>query len=480
MGFRDILLLLLLVVILPSLCVEFGLHYYWFESRKRAEEQADLQLSRSVAATFDAYIHQLDRQEAALAQTIESLPSPPKDELERLLQAHASGYPALQRLILADAKGTVIADSRSGDKDASLAGSPWISLALASRQAVVTDVFQQGGRGAAVFVVARSVPGEPGRPGMVIVAIVVADRLAEANLAVDIGQGGEVTLFDRKGHEVYEYPGHGLTWRQRLAPESGDLVKQALDRHEATGIVKEANSTGDWFAARVPVADIGWAAGAGHSQQSVMSPLVHRMFIADILELLAVIFSFILAVLLSRSIIRGIVALHRRADAIAQGTWEDGGDSSRIVEFSQLGDAFKHMAAAREHMDSLQRQLAADRQRQAEFLRRLLDNAPIGIAVIDPKDGRYVMANSTYAAIPGMPNLELAGHAVGEFVPSETAGIHAGGSFGTCWRATNPTPCASTRPRWVPAGNTPSGTTTSCPCWTGPGAWRTSSRWRWR
>lgn len=64
--------------------------------------------------------------------------------------------------------------------------------------------------------------------------------------------------------------------------------------------------------------------------------------------------------------------------------------------------------------------LLAERERQEEFLRRLFDNAPIGIAVID-RNGRYVLANPSYEGNVGRPVPHFPGHHVGEFAPPELA-----------------------------------------------------------
>lgn len=65
--------------------------------------------------------------------------------------------------------------------------------------------------------------------------------------------------------------------------------------------------------------------------------------------------------------------------------------------------------------------LLAERQRQREFLQRLFDLAPIGIAVIDAREGRYLMVNPSYETNPGLPRISMGGHHVGDFAPPETA-----------------------------------------------------------
>ena len=75
----------------------------------------------------------------------------------------------------------------------------------------------------------------------------------------------------------------------------------------------------------------------------------------------------------------------------------------------------------RKRIQEEREQLLAERECQREFLRRLVDNAPIGIAVINARDGRYILTNPTYEAVPGRPVPPMVGHQVGEFSPPATA-----------------------------------------------------------
>jgi PAS domain S-box-containing protein len=57
-------------------------------------------------------------------------------------------------------------------------------------------------------------------------------------------------------------------------------------------------------------------------------------------------------------------------------------------------------------------------QRQGEFLKALIDASPVGIAVVRGQDYRYSLANPSYRAIPGAPDLPVVGRTVGEVFPS--------------------------------------------------------------
>ena len=434
-GFRDLLLLLLLVIILPSLAVEFGLHFYWFESRKNAENQANLELSKSMAVGFDDFVGDLAQHEEALGRTVQMLNPARAEQFHQMLSISARGYPALREFLLIDSAGNVMASSGPKGAGISVRQTTYFPRAIASRQVVVTDIFLPQAEQTPVFVVARGIPNEEGRITTVIAGVIDTDRLAEANLSLPSGQGANVVLFDSQGHEAFRYPHHGLTWAQRLAPETGGLLEQAQAQHEVVGTVREADEDEDRFAARVPVSSIGWVAGAGHPRSEVMAPLTRRLMVADGLELGAVAVSIVAALLLSRTMTRSMKKLRGHADAIERGEWPREGGSSKVVELRELEAAFNTMAASREAMESQLRQslrdqeaaktrleqLLSERGRQRDFLKRLLDNAPIGVAVIDPLTARYMVANPTYEAVPRKPGVSMVGRPVGDFAPPKLA-----------------------------------------------------------
>ncbi|HSJ56494.1 MAG TPA: PAS domain-containing protein, partial [Anaerolineae bacterium] len=62
-------------------------------------------------------------------------------------------------------------------------------------------------------------------------------------------------------------------------------------------------------------------------------------------------------------------------------------------------------------------QLLAENRRQREFLERLIDSAPIGIAVVSGPEQRYEMVNEAYRAIVPSPDVPVLGRPVAEVFP---------------------------------------------------------------
>ncbi len=61
--------------------------------------------------------------------------------------------------------------------------------------------------------------------------------------------------------------------------------------------------------------------------------------------------------------------------------------------------------------------LLAENRAQREFLERLLEAAPVGIAVLRGPDHRYEMANPYYRAITGVPDTPMVGRTIVEVIP---------------------------------------------------------------
>lgn len=378
-GSRGSLFLLLLLVIVPLLLAETGVLAYVFTQRRFVEAQDHLADSRAQAVTFAQYIHELGRHESLLGAALSLAKSSQSDEASRLLAEGAKGYPAVESLELTDAAGRVIAASNAADVGANIKDSEYFPKTVVLEGTFVSDLFMQADK--PVFAVCRALHQADGKVVGVIFAIVSAERLGEAGL-ISQEQQANLSLFDRQGREVYAYPPRPLDWQQRIHPETGDILQTALAGREAVGAVHQADEKEDFIAARVPVPEIGWAIGVGHPERLATAPLVKAAEVAGGIDL-------------------GILAL---AVGVA------------LVMSRRMSIGFKRLD------DRVQQQelLLADSREQTQFLHRLLDNAPIGIAVVDARDGKYVLANPSFQANTGRAGTQFVGHMAGDLSPAET------------------------------------------------------------
>jgi PAS domain S-box-containing protein len=63
-----------------------------------------------------------------------------------------------------------------------------------------------------------------------------------------------------------------------------------------------------------------------------------------------------------------------------------------------------------------------ERKQQSQFRESLIENAPIGVAVLN-REMRYVLANPAYRSIAGAADTPVVGRTVAEVFPPDVAGI---------------------------------------------------------
>ena len=96
---------------------------------------------------------------------------------------------------------------------------------------------------------------------------------------------------------------------------------------------------------------------------------------------------------------RGLVALNMELDERVE---------QRTAELAQANEALRAEIAERKRVEEERERLLADRKQQSKFLESLINNAPIGVAVVD-REMRYLLANPAYRSIAGAPTALLWG-----------------------------------------------------------------------
>ncbi len=74
--------------------------------------------------------------------------------------------------------------------------------------------------------------------------------------------------------------------------------------------------------------------------------------------------------------------------------------------------------SGRKQAENERERLLSENRRQREFLERLVEAAPVGIAVLRGPDHHYELVNPTYLAIPGVPDVPMLGRTVEEIFPA--------------------------------------------------------------
>jgi len=92
------------------------------------------------------------------------------------------------------------------------------------------------------------------------------------------------------------------------------------------------------------------------------------------------------------------------------------GDGQRTGMLAAIRDVTEQVQVEEEREWLLEKNRA-----QRQFLERLVDTAPVGIAIVRVPDFRYEQVNARYRAIPGMPRVRMVGRTVAEVFPEVAA-----------------------------------------------------------
>src|SRR5262249_24800648 len=188
-----------------------------FTARRAEELRSNREFAEAGAATFDAYISDIDHQLLAQAFTLGwRFDLDDRPVLQAYLALNRAPHPSLAMLALTDPDGRVVAADPPGALEPSLAGESYFRAAQESSELVVSDLLPAPGRTAPWFAVARAVDRPNGDVAGVLIAYVDAARLGDVLRLDRLGRAGYAIL-DRRLQVVYDSQHPDPTWAQRDA-----------------------------------------------------------------------------------------------------------------------------------------------------------------------------------------------------------------------------------------------------------------------
>ena len=424
------LFLLLLIVLVPGILVQTGVYYERLQTRRSEELQANLEVARGVAATFDAFVRNLIGQELVLGlAAIE--PGPPRPEQRATLLARSAGeHPAVHSISWVSPSGEVAASSAPELVGKDLSGLQCFREVVAGREWNVSNLTRDFVPARVVFGVARAIRGAEGMLHGVVVTIVDADRLFSV-LPVARASHGAIGVVDGEGALVYRFPEVRLAWEERRLRETQPEVNRAVGGAEVVGTFYSPTEGETAMVALTPIGPIGWVAIASRPESEVMGPIYQRFFrdMAMLLSIATV--SALAAVLVSRRLTDPVHRLRDHAIALGAGDLTRRATVDGLSELQQLAEAFNRMAEElRQREDELRRansrlaQATADAlaqttqaERRAAQLEATIESTDAQLALLD---GQYVilLVNSAFAAASGYDKRELLGRDYFELFPS--------------------------------------------------------------
>lgn len=347
-GIQPRLFLLIALVLLPLGFLLALTNFQRYLSMRRYEMQNEMELAQAAARTFEVYVTGVHEQLFGLGQAILAFDPYTDAKVTRLLSATAELSPSVRDLSLIDAAGKVVASSLPTMVGLDLADASYVRQAMSVDGLVLSDLFlRPHDGGIPTFVIATAILDKRGTLRGVIAAGIGSENVQGLTLVQSRPEEGSLAIFDRRGTLVYMNPADSLSWETRAEWLHDDVLLQrelASDSSQV-GVMNSERLGGETVAARVPVGNLGWVAGASRPTD-VAFYFLRRTFIQDgLLGLGVLTLAFFLATVLARSISSPLVRLERDARLMSEGVKNDRNDVRAPSEVQSLRRSVTNMAA---------------------------------------------------------------------------------------------------------------------------------------
>ena len=419
-SLRGMMVLLVLVVLVPDIVSEV-IHYDSLLNDQRSEvQQANLELARAVATTFDAYIETVLGQELAIGLALTSKTQLPTDDVNRLLIANTRESHSVRSYSWLNPRGVIVASSSPESVGVDCSDRPHVQRILADEEYAVGDLLLARDLTGPSFIVARAIRDESGVLLGVMAAAVDPQRLGEVLAVKRTGQGA-IAVVDKQGMLVYRYPVQPLVWEQRNLIGNQPVIKRALLGNEIVHIEKADHSGPegdhrDQMIGYVPIPSIGWVATASRSQEEAMASIFNDIPRDTLLRIALVIAALAIALVITRHITHPVSRLQEYALALGRGE-RPRERISGPTELVDLGVVFSQMAE--------EIQVREEELRTSEGRYRTLAEAAQDMIFIIDRDDCIQYINPAAAGAFGRRPEEIVGRRRVDLFPREVCELQA-------------------------------------------------------
>jgi PAS domain S-box-containing protein len=342
---RRLLLRQVLVVVLPLLLVQAGVYWFLYKQRLTDQENANLEMARAVATIFSGDVDDVHRQEWAIGQTLIGPHEYTVEEANDLLKKNTREYPAVRAWYWVSPEGKIVASSRTDTIGLDISDREHFCKVREGQAWAISDLLLDRISGERVFYVARRIEDKKGKLRGVMTAAVPPDAFNADFQGLRRSGEGTVAIFDRGGVLIYSSGGSAPLFQSRR--EQDLLLEAALDEHvERSGVITWSDKE-KYLAARVPIGDCGWVAGARRSVRAATAGAISGLWIFAAANLVVAIVCGALAARTSAVLIGDLRRLQAHAQAIGRGDFGHAAESGKAVrELAELAVAFNQMGAA--------------------------------------------------------------------------------------------------------------------------------------
>ena len=455
---------ILLAALLPVFVTQIVMHYNHFQTHRDREFQADLQIARSIAETFDGLIRDVVRQTAAIGVAITLRQPSSLRTIEHILSSAKAEWSNNIELCWIDSTGHMVASTDDSMVGLNPRACPYFARIAAGEDWFLGDLVEYPNTGQKRFAIGHAVHDATG--GLIgMAAARIAPELLREELSLQSSSEGALTLFDRAGKVVYRHSGPASATEapRWLSDDFSRQITKALAGQEVTAIVRGMDGK-EKMIVLAPVRPVGWVVGVERPKSLVMETVYSDFVRGTCLFFVVALCSAGFASIVSSTIINPIRELRNHATALGSGQPAPSGKVRGPSELEELSNAFEAMArevilredALRKMHEKLEERV---KERTAELsntydalkaemgeriqaekalrlsearLRHVYENSPAMMCSVD-EDGLICNVNRKWLEVMGYEYHEVIGKREDSFLHADPGKTDSGSLISELW-----------------------------------------------
>jgi signal transduction histidine kinase len=292
------------------------------------------------------FISDVRRQELALGTSLTSLRPYTAEQANALLAANLNELPEIKFFSWVDLEGRTIAASNPGIMHINISGRQYFQDIMRGRQWAVSSLLTALADKSPIIVIGRGIYDKEGKLFGVVTAGIDPNTLnIFTNSRIRTLENATWAIFDHSGTILYMNPqphlfGPELNWHKK-----DPLLARSLEsRQEVTGELIWPLDGKTRLAARVPIGETGWIAGATRPKAVATAPVIKTLIAHFEMTAGIAALSVVLALVISSRILNPLLKLKAHAMAVGAGDLKHRTEIAGPTEISELAETFNLMA----------------------------------------------------------------------------------------------------------------------------------------
>ncbi|HTY25403.1 MAG TPA: PAS domain S-box protein, partial [Desulfomonilaceae bacterium] len=406
-GIQAKLILILLTLLIPTLLIQVFIYHDRFQNRRAEELQANLEIARSLAKTFDAALQDVLHQELSIGLALASKDLS-TDNQDKLLYASKEANPAIWHFFWDNPAGIVVAATGSQFVGMDISDREFYREIIAGKDWVVSDLLLSKTTQQPSFTISRGIRNEQGELLGIIVAAVLPKHL-DAVLGIERVKDAAINIMDSKGMVVYRHPATEFTWEERNLLKNYPDLQTVLDSNELVMTYPSRITGKPRLSGFAPIRSIGWIASSSRDEETVMASTSSSLIWHAGLVFSITLIAFGVALFYSRRLATIIAQLRDNALALGRGESVFPVVKSSTAELNDFAKAFHTMTEDLQFRERERKRMQEALLLSEEKFSKAFALNPAAVVLVNLENATVIDANRAFLDVFGYTREETIG-----------------------------------------------------------------------